>query len=87
MFIGLVSDVCGKVGSGDGLEIVLEFWVDVGSRYVRIVCTNFKSRVNVRLVHSVYWGVLVAVDNVVCKVVYGELRMYNMYYAWISMSV
>ena len=75
MFSGLGSCVFGKVGSGDGLGVGLEFWVDVGSRYVIIDCANGKGRINVRLFHGVYWSVLVGVGNVVCKGVYGEVMM------------
>ena len=65
----------------------MEVWGEVGVRYVIIVCTNFKGGINVRLVYSEYWGVIVGDVNGVCRSFYGELMMYNMYYVWSLMSV
>ena len=48
----LGSDVCWKLGSGVGGEARLDVWGEVGSRYIRMFCTNVKGRVNVRLVYS-----------------------------------
>ena len=70
---GLCSDVCGRLISGDGGEVGLEFWGEVGSRYVSIVGKHVKVRVNVRLDAIVGLGFSIGVGNGVCICIDSEV--------------
>ena len=72
---GLGSDVGGRLSSGDGGEVVLDVWGEVGSSYVSSVVKHVKGGVNVILDDSVGLGVSIVVDNVVCRCIDGEVMI------------